>query len=139
MLSGIAPPVIRRDVCARVERYKQSTRETHSLFGHIPATKCLKSRHCFLSSVQPTELPRKKVIRCNKWWKRLRNKPHISIMNLHEEMAKGYDSPWTTWKCLNRLRTGMLVGEQKKPRYTYYSSPNLHIPAFWMTFLRSMM
>ena len=37
LLSGIAPPTIRRDVCARVEeRQKQSTRETHSLFGQMP-------------------------------------------------------------------------------------------------------
>ena len=37
LLSGIAPPAIRRDVCTRVERQKQSTRETHSLLGHILA------------------------------------------------------------------------------------------------------
>ena len=30
-LSGIAPPCIRRDVCARVENAKQETNETHSL------------------------------------------------------------------------------------------------------------
>ena len=35
LLSGIAPPAIRKDVCARVERQKQSTRETYSLFGQI--------------------------------------------------------------------------------------------------------
>ena len=35
-ISGIAPPAIRRDVCARLERQKQTTRETHSLFGQIP-------------------------------------------------------------------------------------------------------
>ena len=64
MLSGISPPTIRRDGCARVERQKQSTRETYSLFGHIPATRCLKSRHCFLSSVQPANFPAK-VIRCS--------------------------------------------------------------------------
>ena len=61
--SGIAPPAIRRDVCARVETQKQITRETHSLFGQIPAIKRLKSRHCFLSIVNiPT-----KVIRCSEW------------------------------------------------------------------------
>ena len=37
-ISGIAPPAIRRDVCARMERQKQTTRLTHSLFGQIPAT-----------------------------------------------------------------------------------------------------
>ena len=45
LLSGITLPAIRRDVCTRVERQKQSTRETHSLFGQIPAAKHLKSRH----------------------------------------------------------------------------------------------
>ena len=37
LLPGIAPPEIRRSVCARVERPKQVERETHSLFGHTPA------------------------------------------------------------------------------------------------------
>ena len=32
-LSGIAPSAIRRDVCARVERQKQSTRDTHSVWS----------------------------------------------------------------------------------------------------------
>ena len=31
LLSEITPPAIRRDACARLERQKQSTRETHSL------------------------------------------------------------------------------------------------------------
>ena len=73
LLSGIAPPAIRRDVCARVERQKQLTRDINTLFGQIPATKCLKSRHCFLSSVQPANFPAK-VIRCSEWRKRLRDK-----------------------------------------------------------------
>ena len=59
LLSGIAPPAIRRDVGARVGRQKQSTRETHSMFNQIPAARRLKSRHCFLSSVQPANLTEK--------------------------------------------------------------------------------
>ena len=58
-----------------------------------------------ISSKQPANFIAK-VIRCSEWRKRLRCKPHIGIINLHEEMAKGYDSPLTTWKCLDRLRTG---------------------------------
>ena len=85
------------------DRNKQSIRETHSQFGQIPAARCLKSRHCFLSSVQPANFPAK-VIRCSEWRMRLRNKSHIDIINLHEELAKGYDSSWTTWRCLHRLR-----------------------------------
>ena len=120
LLSGIAPPAIRRDVCARVERQKQSTRETHSLFGQIPATKRLKSRHCFLSRVQPANFPAK-VIRCSEWLKRLRNKPHIGIINLHEEMAKCYNRPWTTWKCLNRLRTGYTCSKTQRKKWKFYT------------------
>ena len=61
LLSGTSPPAIRRDLCARVERQKQSTREIHSLFGQIPATKRLKSRHCFLSSVNHANFPAKVI------------------------------------------------------------------------------
>ena len=34
LIAGIAPPDIRREVCARVERTKQTKDERHSLFGH---------------------------------------------------------------------------------------------------------
>ena len=48
LLAGIAPPEIRRSVCARVERTKQVERETHSLFGHTPARRRLKSEEASL-------------------------------------------------------------------------------------------
>ena len=38
-------PAIRRVVCARVESQKKISRETHSLFCQIPATKRSKYRH----------------------------------------------------------------------------------------------
>ena len=38
----------------------------------------------------------------------------VGIINLHEVMAKGYDRPWTTWKCLNRLRTGVHLQQDTK-------------------------
>ena len=37
LLAGIAPPDIRRDVCARMERTKQETIEAHCLYGQHPA------------------------------------------------------------------------------------------------------
>ena len=73
-------PSCNQEVCARVEI------QTHSLFGQIPATKRLKFRHCFLSSVQSTNFP-VKVIRCLEWRNRLRNKPHIDIINLHKRQS----------------------------------------------------
>ena len=53
-LRGIAPPDIRRDVCAKVEKQQQETNAAHSLHGQIPAERRLK-RECFLSSVQPAD------------------------------------------------------------------------------------
>ena len=85
LLAGIAPPEIRRSVCARVERTKQVERKTHSLFGHTPARRCLKSRRSFLTSVQPVHFPAK-VVRVNKWKRRLEEKAH----------ATGHDSPGST-------------------------------------------
>ena len=41
LLSGIAPPSIRRDICARVEKAKQEINEAHSLHGKIPAERRL--------------------------------------------------------------------------------------------------
>ena len=61
LLAGIAPPEIRRSVCARVERSKQVERETHSLFGHTPVRSRLKSIRSFLTSVQSVHFPAKVV------------------------------------------------------------------------------
>ena len=48
---------------------------------------------------------------------RLRNKSHIDIINLHKELAKGYDCPWTTWSCLNRLRTGYTRSKAQRKKW----------------------
>ena len=50
----MVPPAIRRDVCARVERQKQSTRETHSLFGQIPDTSLTFTKRWRFQRQQPT-------------------------------------------------------------------------------------
>ena len=57
LLSGITPPSIRRDVCARVEKAKQETNEAHSLHGKIPTERRLKSINCFLHYVKPANPP----------------------------------------------------------------------------------
>ena len=104
LLAGIAPPDIRRDVCARMERTKQIEQETHSLFGHIPA------RRDFLTSVKPSYFPAK-VVQCNEW-QRSRDKSRLGMVNLNEEPANGYESPWLTWRCLNILRTGYTCSKE---------------------------
>ena len=54
-LSGIAPPSIIQDVCARVEKpNKKQTKPTI-----MAAVRCLKYRNCFLHSVKPANSPLK--------------------------------------------------------------------------------
>ena len=73
--------------------------ETHSLFGHIPARSHLKSRQDY-----------------NRWQRRSRDKSR-----LNEEPAKGYDSPWLTWWCLNRLRTRYTCSKEQRKKWGYFN------------------
>ena len=83
LLAGISPPDTRRDVCARMERTKQMEQETDSLFGHIPERSRLKSRKDFLASVKPSYFPAK-VVGCNEWQRRSRDKSRLGMVNLNE-------------------------------------------------------
>ena len=120
LLAGIAPPKIRRSVCARVERTKQVERETHSLFGHTPARRRLKSRRSFLTSVQPVHFPAK-VVRVNEWKRRLEEKAHAGLVNMYEDLATGHDSPWLNWRCMNRLRTGYTCSKEQRKKWGYFN------------------
>ena len=111
---GIAPPDIRRDVCARVEKKKQETNAAHSLHGQIPAGGRLK-RECFLSSIRP------KVICCSEWQHRQNLTPHYCAVNLDESLANGHTSPWAAWRCLNRLRTGVACSKKQRKRWKYFN------------------
>ena len=42
-------------------------------------------------------------------------------MKLHEELAKGYDSPWTTWSCLNRPSTGYTCSKAQRNKWKLYT------------------
>ena len=118
LLDGIAPPDIRRDVCARVEK-KQESNVAHSLYGQTQTESRLKSRSCFLSSVRPADL-HQKIIRCNEWKHRLNTKTHSCSANLTESLARGHTSQWTTWRCLNRLRTGVTCSKEQRKKWGYY-------------------
>ena len=116
LLSGIAPPSIRRVVCASVEKDKQETNEAHSFHGQITAERRLKSRNCFLHSVK-TANPPPKVLRCSEWLRRTNKTPHRTSVNLHESLARVHDTPWTTWRCLNRIRYTCSKEQRKKWPY----------------------
>ena len=119
LLAGIASPNIRRDVCARMEKTQQKTNKVHSLFGQHSAERRLKSRNCILCSVKPAELS-PKIIRCNEWLRRLQTTPHKVIINLSESLARGYDSPCTTWRCLTRLRTWFTCSKEQRQKWGYF-------------------
>ena len=114
LIAGIAPPCIRREACARVERTKQ-TRDT--LPWATPQHR--KSRHPFLSNVQPTDFSAGTVW-CTSWRARLREKSHIDVGLLTEDLAKGHNSPWLTWRSLNRLRTGYTCSKEQRKKWKHY-------------------
>ena len=105
---------------------KQETNEAHSLYGQNPAERRLESRTCFLRSVKPADFP-PKVIRCSAWLRRLQAIPHRAIVNIDESLAKGFDRPWTTWRCLNRLRIGFTCTKEHRTiqRLRYYEGDTI--------------
>ena len=66
VLSGIAPPEIRRSVHCQNERTKQLTDQRHSLHHHQPVKSRLHSRNSFVSTSQPL-LCKPAEARVTKW------------------------------------------------------------------------
>ena len=114
-------------MCARAEKAKQETNEAHSLHRQIPAERCLKFRNCFLHSVRSANFS-PKVIRCSEWLRRTNKTPHRTSVNLDESLARGHDSPWTTWRCLNRLRTGYTCSKEQQKKWQYLNGDTMHPP-----------
>ena len=122
----------------------------------IPAERRLKSRNCCLHSVKPANFPHK-VIKCSEWLRRTNKRAHRTSVKLDESLARGHDSPWTTWRCLNRLRTGYTCSKEQRKKWQYFemetqhvyavlrqkisrtccNAPFLHDHAHWMTFQSS--
>ena len=115
LLAGIAPPDIRRDVCAKVEKKNQKTNVTHSLHGQIPAERRLK-RKFFLSFVRPLTSLQKSSAAVNgstgRTW-------HHTTALSNWMKANGNTSPWTAWICLNRLHTGVSCNKDQCKRWRY--------------------
>ena len=107
LLTGKAPPEIRRETASRAERLRQSTDPRHPLFGSEPASTRLKSRF-FLSHVHP-----KAETNMERWIDKLKSKPPSVDMGIQpsESLPPGSNAPWPTWKTLNRLRSD--VGRTK--------------------------
>ena len=111
VLVGIAPPDIRHDECARVEKKKQESNVAHSLYGQNRLT----SRSCFLSSVRPADF-HPNVIRSNEWQRRQSTKPHSCSANLTESLARGQSHQPMD----NRLCTGVTCIKEQRKKWGYY-------------------
>ena len=61
-----------------------------------------------------------KTARCANWKARLREKSHIDVDLPIEDLAKGHNSPWLTWRSLNRLRTGYTFSKEQQKKWKYY-------------------
>ena len=91
---------------------------------------CLKSNNVgnLLSGIAPADIRRvvcarierakqvnsHKVIWCNEWQKKLRNRHHTCAINLTENFVKWYGSPWTMWRFLNIIRTGYTCSKEQR-------------------------
>ena len=60
------------------------------------------------------------MIRCRAWLRRLQAIPHKATVNIDESLAKGFDRSWTTWRCMNRLRTGFTCCKEQRHRWQDY-------------------
>ena len=103
VLSGIAPPTIRRDAIAKVERGKQLRDPRHPLHIHQPVQQRLKSRKSFITTntlgrITPQAYRRKK-------WTENYNENNESLPEPNERLPPGTDLPRRDWVALNRARS----------------------------------
>ena len=61
-----------------------------------------------------------KTVRCANWRARLGEKSHIDVGLPTEDLAKCHNSPWLTWRSLNRLRTGYTCSKEQRKKWKYY-------------------
>ena len=51
---------------------------------------------------------------------RLREKSHIDVGLLTEDLAMGHNRSWLTWKNLNRPRIGYTCSKEQRKKWKYY-------------------
>jgi len=89
VLSGIAPPDIRKEIASEIERHKQLNDPRHLLHGKKPPQSRLEFRKSFLITIQPIKnsLEKEKI---NRWKEREQN----AMKKLKEELLKGKNLKW---------------------------------------------
>ena len=121
MLSGIAPPEIRRSVHCQNERTKQLTDQRHSLRHHHPVKSRLLSRNSFVSTSQPL-LCKPAEARVTKWqhqWEATQSNLKKYDIHPKEQLPSGDTLPWRTWRTANRVRSGQAATPAAKHLWGY--------------------
>ena len=125
VLSGIAPPEIRRSVHSQNERTKQLTDQRHSLRHHQPVKSRLHSRNSFVSTSQPL-LCKPAEARIAKWqeqWEQTDSNLKRYNIDPKERLPSGHTLPWRAWRTSNRVRSGQAATPAAKHLWGYRRVP----------------
>ena len=124
VLSGIAPPEIRRSVHSQNERTKQLTDQQHSPHHHQPVKSRLDSRNSFVSTSQPL-LCKPTEARVAKWqeqWEATESNPKSYDVHPEKQLPSGHTLQWRTWRTANRVRSGQAATPAAKHLWGYRES-----------------
>ena len=124
VLSGIAPPEIRRSVHSQNERTKQLTDQRHSLHHHQRVKSRLQSRNSFVSTSQPL-LCKPAEARVAKWqeqWEATQGNLKKYDVHPKEQLPSGHTLPWRTWRIANRMRSEQAATPAAKHLWGYRES-----------------
>ena len=106
LLAGIAPPPIRREVSADVERTKQTKDPRHPLFNHQAPASRLKSRKSFLHTTEALTCSPSQE-RISRWKAQCACNVQEVRPSVAETLPPGGQCGYRVWRSLNRLRTGV--------------------------------
>ena len=89
-------------------------RETLFVWTH-PSTGASVVKTTFSAKCTTNGLLRKDCTVCE-----LGEKSPIDVGLPTEDLAHGHNSPWLTWRSLNRLRTGYTCSKEQRKKWKYY-------------------
>ena len=113
--AGIAPPDIRRQIHASVQKHKQETDNRHPLFDHNYPESRLKSRKSFrtVQSIHPDNAASHRLEIWNNW----DSSASEAVQRPREQLPTGTNLPRKHWVSLNRARAK--VGKTASTLHTW--------------------
>ena len=120
-LAGIAPPHIRRDTHAKIQKHSQENDPRHPLYGHNSPVRRLKSRKSFMT-IQSLDPKQSQNHRLEKWREWDHYPPNGAIQSPNEQLPSGTTLSRKDWVALNRARTR--VGKTGSNTFKWGLSPS---------------